>query len=146
MAEEKIAGLMRDFVKAMAKGDVEKAVSFFAEDGVWFTPNGTFRGKEELRRSLVGMAQTMRDMSITECGNGIIVQGNKAFFEHVIVATVEGQRAEVLAMCAYEFRGEKIQEARTTFDRLLLAKQAAKGWLPKKLVNSIIKQAEKGLR
>ena len=145
MAEEKIAGLMRDFVKAMAQGDVEKTVSFFAEDGVWVTPNGTFRGKEELRRSLVGMAQTMRDMSITECGNGIIVQGNKAFFEHVIVATVEGQRAEVLAICAYEFRGEKIQEARTTFDRLLLAKQAAKGWLPKKLVNSIIKQAEKGL-
>ena len=137
---------MRDFVKAMAQGDVEKTVSFFAEDGVWVTPNGTFRGKEELRRSLVGMAQTMRDMSITECGNGIIVQGKKAFFEHVIAATVEGQRAEVLAICAYEFRGEKIQEARTTFDRLLLAKQAAKGWLPKKLVNSIIKQAEKGLR
>ena len=136
---------MRDFVKAMAQGDVEKTVSFFAEDGVWVTPNGTFRGKEELRRSLVGMAQTMRDMSITECGNGIIVQGKKAFFEHVIAATVEGQRAEVLAICAYEFRGEKIQEARTTFDRLLLAKQAAKGWLPKKLVNSIIKQAEKGL-
>ncbi len=146
MAEEKIAGLMRDFVKTMATGDVEKTLSYFTEDGVWVNPNGTFRGKDELRRVLTGMAQMMRDMSITECGNGIIVQGNKAFFEHVIAATVEGQRAEVLAICAYEFRGDKIKETRTAFDRLSLAKQAAKGWLPKKLVNSIVKQAEKGLR
>ena len=145
MAEEKIAGLMRDFVKTMATGDVEKTLSFIAEDGVWVNPNGTFRGKEELRRAMTWMAQCMRDMSITECGNGIIVQGSKAFFEHVIAGTMEGQRAEVLAICAYEFRGDKIQEARTTYDRLSLAKQAAKGWLPQKLVNSIIKQAEKGL-
>ncbi len=145
MAEEKIAGIMRDFAKTMEKGDAEKTLSFFTEDGVWVNPNGTFRGKEELRRSLTWMAQTMRDMSVTECGNGIIVQGNKAFFEHVIAATVEGQKVEVLAMCAYEFRGDKIKETRTTFDRLSLAKQAAKGWLPKKLVNFMVKQAEKGL-
>ena len=145
MAEEKIAGIMRDFVKAMAKGDVEKTLAFIAEDGVWVNPNGTFRGKEELRRYQTWMAQCMRDVSITECGNGIIAQGNKAFFEHVIAGTMDGQRAEVLAMCAYEFSGDKIKETRTTFDRLSLAKQAATGWLPRKLVNSMVKQAEKGL-
>ncbi|MDP6577208.1 MAG: hypothetical protein QF594_05265 [Dehalococcoidales bacterium] len=58
---------------------------------------------------------------------------------------MEGQRAEALAVCACEFRGAKIKETRMTYDRLLIAKQAAKGWLPKKLVNSIIQAGGKGI-
>ena len=45
-------------------------------------------------------------------------------------------------MCAYEFSNDKIREVRTVYDRLLIAKQAAKGWLPKTLVNSIVKHAK----
>jgi len=145
MAEEKIASIMRDFVKMLGKEDVEKTLAFFTDDGVWVNPNGTFKGKGELRRHLTAMSKNIQDMTVTETGNGIIVQGNKAFFEHVIAGTVKGQRGEVLAMCAYEFSGEKIKEMRTTYDRLLLAKQAATG-MGKWLVNMIVKQAEKGLR
>jgi len=144
MAEEKIAGIMRDFVKAMGKGDVEKMLSFLTEDAVWANPNGTFKGKEELRRYLTAMSESMKDITVTECGNGIIVQGNKAFFEHVIGGTIEGRRAEALAICAYEFSGDKIKEVRTTYDRLLMAQQAATG-LGKWMVNMIVKQSEKGL-
>ncbi|MFQ5996442.1 MAG: nuclear transport factor 2 family protein [Dehalococcoidales bacterium] len=144
MAEEKIPGIMRDFVKTMEKGDVDKMLSFLTDDAVWVNPNGTFRGKEELKRYLTVMFQNTQDMTVTECGNGIIVEGNKAFFEHVIGGTVGGRRAEVLAMCAYEFSGDKIKEVRTTYDRLLMAQQAATG-LGKWMVNMIVKQAEKGL-
>ena len=143
MSNEEIASVMRDFVQTMAKGDVEKTLSFFTEDGVFVTPNGTFKGKDELRRHLSAEAESMQDMAVTETGNGIIVEGNKAFFEHVIAATVQGRRAEVLAMCAYEFSNGKIKEVRTTYDRLLIAQQAVKGWLPKMLVNFIVRQAEK---
>jgi len=145
MAEEKIASIMRDVSKTLETGDVEKALSFFAEDGVWVTPNGTFKGKRELRRYLTYMAQSMRDVTVTETGNKIIAQGNKAFYEHVIAATIEGKRVEALAMCAWEFTNDKVQEVRTVYDRLLMAKQAAKGWFAKTLVNSIVKQVEKGL-
>ena len=144
MADEKIPGIMRDFVKAMEKGDVEKQLSLLTEDAVWANPNGTFKGKEELRRYLTVMSESMQDVTVTECGNGIIVQGNKAFFEHVIGGTMKGRRAEVLAMCAYEFSGDKIKEVRTTYDRLSMAQQAATG-LGKWMVNLIVKQAEKGL-
>ena len=143
MTDEKIASIMRDLIKTLETGDVEKALSFFAEDGVWVTPNGTFKGKEELRRYLTYSAQSMRDVTVTETGNKIIAQGNKAFYEHVIAATIEGNRAEGLAMCAYEFTNDKVQEVRTVYDRLLMAKQAAKGWLAKNIVNSIVKRAEK---
>jgi len=144
MAEEKIANIMRDFVKTMETGDVEKTLSFFAEDGVWINPNGTFKGKDELRRYFTVFYQSMPDVKVTETGNGIIAQGNKAFFEHVISGTSQGQGFEGLAMCAYEFKDGKIQEVRTTYDRLLMAQQAATG-LGKWMVNLIVKQAEKGL-
>lgn len=144
MADEKIPGIMRDFVKAMGKGDVEKMLSFLTEDAVWANPNGTFKGKEELRRYLTVFLGSMKDVTVTECGNGIIVQGNKAFFEHVVAGTIEGKRAEALAICAYEFSGDKIKEVRTTYDRLLMAQQVA-GGLGKWMVNMVVKQADKGL-
>ncbi len=143
MTNEEIANIMRDFVQTMAKGDVEKTLSFFTEDGVFVTPNGTFKGKDELRRHLSAEAESIQNMRVTETGNGIIVEGNKAFFEHIIAGTIQGKRAEVLAMCAYEFSDGKIKETRSVFDRLSQAQQAAKGWLPKMLVNFIVKQMEK---
>ncbi len=146
VSEEKIPGIMREFVGAMADGDVEKTLSFFTDDATWISPAGTFTGKEELRRVLTWMSQSMQDMTVRESGLGIMAQGDKAFFEHVIGSTMEGQRGEVLAMCAYEFSGDKIQNARTTFDRLSLAQQAAKGWFAKWLLGLIVKQAQKGLR
>ena len=143
MTNGEIASVMRDFVQTMAKGDVEKTLSFFTEDGVFVTPNGTFKGKDELRRHLSAEAESIQNMRVTETGNGIIVEGNKAFFEHIIAGTVQGKRAEVLAMCAYEFSDGKIKEARSAFDRLSQAQQAAKGWLPKMLVKLIVKKVEK---
>jgi ketosteroid isomerase-like protein len=58
MSEEKMEGLIRGFVEAFAKGDVEKTLSFLAEDAVWVAPEGTFRGKEEVRRLVSWSAQS----------------------------------------------------------------------------------------
>jgi len=146
MSDERILSIMRDCFGAMEKGDVEKGLSFWAEDGVWITPAGTFKGKEEVKRYLTWMAQSMQDVKITETGNGIIAQGDKAFVEHNIAGTSQGMRAEVLAVCAWEFNNGKIQRMSTVMDRLSMARQGAKGWLAKWLVNSIVKRAEKGLR
>ena len=145
MAEEKIPSIMREFVKTMEDGDVEKTLSYFAEDGVWINPNGTFKGKAELRRYVQAMYDTMKDAKVKECGHGIIVQGNKGFFEHEISGTVQGKKMAILAMCAYEFEGGKIKEVRTTMDRLGMAQQATSG-LPKMMVNMIVKQMVKGMR
>ena len=145
MPEEKIATIMRDFVKVMAEGDVEKTLSFFTKDAEYICPNGTFKGEEELRRLITVQSQTVQDMTVAETGNGIIVEGNKAFFEHIIGGTTQGKRAEVLAMCAYEFDGDKITSVRSTYDRLIMAKQGAPGWLAKIMINPIINKFEAGL-
>ena len=145
MADEKIASIMRDFVKAMAEGDVEKSLSFFTEDIVYICPMGTFTGMQELSRFMTVQSEMMQDSKVTESGNGIIVDGNKAFFEHVISGSYQGKKSEVLAMCAFEFNGDKIQKVRSTFDRLLMAKQAAPGWFARTMVNSIVNKMEAGL-
>lgn len=144
MPEEKIPSIMRGFAKTMESGDVEKTLAYFAEDGAWINPNGTFRGKDELRRCSAAMYDQIKGLKVKECGNGIIAQGNKAFFEHELSGTAEGKKVAFLAMCAYEFEGGKIKEVRTTFDRLGMAQQAVSG-LPKMMVNMMVRQAEKGL-
>ena len=143
MAEAEMANIMRDLAKSIEKGDVEKALSHLTDDADWVTPNGAVQGKDELKRLL--SSESMRNVAVTETGNGIMTQGNKAFFEHILEATYRGRKAKWLAMCAYEFNGDKIQHLRTAFDRLSLAQQVT-GGLPRMMVNQIAKQSEKMAR
>ena len=145
MSNEKIAGIMRDFVASLEKKDLEKALSFLTEDATWVTPHGTYKGKEEIRRSLKWEFALAQEEKVTESGHGIMVQGDISFYEHFITLVVEGKKAEFLAMCAYEFKDDKIKNLRSVYDRLSLAKQLARGWLPQRIVNSVVKQVEKGL-
>jgi len=146
MPEEKIAGIMREFVKAMAAGDVEKTIAYFTDDAVVTNPYGTYKGRDSIKVHMAAMFRNLKDMKITEAGNGIIVQGDKAFFEHVISGTYQGKKWETLSMCAYEFSGDKVKGIRETYDRLLIAQQAAKGWPAKPIVNMVVKQSEKAMK
>ena len=143
MVEADIPTIMRDFVESVGKSDVEKTLSYFADDAEWMTPIVTFKGKEQIKQYL--LSEAVQGMKVTETGNGIIVQGNKAFFEHNIEATYNGKKARTLAMCAYEFNDEKIQQLRTVFDRLIVAQQVTEG-IPKMIAGQIVKQTEKMAR
>ena len=145
MSEKKIEGIMRDFVKAIEEQNVEKALSFLTDDAEYVTPEGTFKGKEEVRRYLIWGTRTTLYQKVRDAGIGIMVRGNRAVFEHIVEGTYEGTRYEALTICVYEFSDEKIQHLRTVVDRLSIAKQVAKGWFAKRIMNSIIARAEKGL-
>jgi len=144
MPEDK-ATIMREFVKALAAGEVDKALSYFTDDAVDVNPSGTYRGKAEIRRDTEAMAKNFKSMKVTEAGNGIIVQGDKAFFEHVLSGTYQGKKFEFLAMCAYEFSGDKIKNVRSVYDRLLVAKQVAT-WPGSWMVNMIVRNMEKATK
>jgi len=71
---------------------------------------------------------------------------NKALYELVEESvTLDGRKFEIPAMIVYDVSDDKIQQYRSLYDRLSIAKQAAKGWLEKKTVNSIVNRMEKGL-
>jgi len=145
LSEQRIEGIMRDFVKALEQKDVEKALSFLTEDADYVTPEGTFKGKEALRRYLTWMTRSSQDQRILDAGISIMVKEGKAVYEHNVVATYKGTKYEVPTVCVYEFKGDKIQHLRTVSDRLTIAKQVAKGRLEKTIVNSILSRMEKGL-
>ncbi len=146
MSEEKIESIIRDFVEAYVKGDVEKTLSFLTEDVVWVAPEGTFKGKEELKRLLVWSAQSTP--KIRDTGIGICVKGDKAVYEYLFEGTTPDGRSwrEVPGICVYEFSGERIRQHRAFFDRVAIVKQATRGWLEKKMLNTFINRAERGLR
>ena len=147
MSEEKMEGLIRGFVEAFAKGDVEKTLSFLAEDAVWVAPEGTFRGKEEIRRLVSWSVQSSPEKTFRDSGIGIMVMGDKAVYEYVFGGvTSAGTRFETPGICVYEFSGEKIQQHRALYDRMSLSKQAAPGWFANKAISYIVNQYEKGLR
>jgi ketosteroid isomerase-like protein len=142
---EKIAGIMREFAKSLEDGDVEKSLSLFTDDAIYDTPYGTYKGKESFRQFFTAMSKNMKGMKVTESGNGIIVQGDKAFFEHVLSGTYQGKKYEMLGLCAYEFRDDKIKYMRTVFDRLLVSQQVAP-WPASIMVNMIVNQSLKAVK
>jgi ketosteroid isomerase-like protein len=146
VSEEKIESVISGWEAALEKKDVDKALSFVAEDAVWFTNEGTFKGKQEWRRYLTWMWKTIADAKFNEAGIGVIVKGNKAVSQYTMEGkTTDGIKFEVPGVCLYEFKNEKIQQHTTIVDRLLLVKQVAKGTVEKRLVGSLVKRAEKGL-
>jgi len=73
VSEERIESIVRDFGEAFVKRDVEKMLSFFAEDAVWVSPVGTFKGKEGLRRVLTWDTQVSPTVKSEPSGIGIMV-------------------------------------------------------------------------
>ena len=146
MSDQNIESMVRDFVGALFGLELDKMLSMCAEDVEWTAPHGTFQGKDGVKRYWTWVTKTNSDLTCTDSGVGVIVADDKAVYEHVVGGTFKGMKWQVLTLCAYEFKDGKVHRLRTVFDRLALAKQAAKGWFPKIMVNSIVKQMEKGLR
>ena len=147
VSEEKIESLIRGWRAAIEKAEVEKALSFVAEDVVWINNEGTFKGKEEWKRYLTWMVKVNRDLKFQDAGIGVMTKGNKAVSQFTIEAkTSDGMKYEVPGVCLYEFKNEKIQQHWSVSDRLSVAKQAAKGTFAKRVVGAVVKGCEKGLR
>jgi len=144
LSEKEIKDVVRGLNQAIERKDVEKMLSLYAEGAVLVVPEGTFEGREEIRRYWMWQAQSALEVKSTE--TEMIVQGNKLAAEHIIAVTmVSGTKWQVSIACMYEFTDGKIQLHKLSYDRLSVAKQAAKGWLAKRLVSSIVSQVEKGL-
>ena len=154
MSEEKIVSIIRDFVDAYVKHDVDKMVSFLAEDVVWAQSEGTFKGKGEVKRLLAWLPKSFwySQVKVRDAGVGILVKGNNAVYEQIIEGVSAHKRTfEVPAISIFEFSGEKIQQYRTLCDRMTLGKQACGeqgigGWIDRKILGGILNTWEGGLQ
>ena len=145
MAVNKKESAIRDYVDALEKKDIDKALTFFTNDAAWTNSEGTFKGTEEIRNYTIWMLGALKDLTFTDDGVGIVVDGNKAVYQHIFEGTNEGNRIKVKSICTYLFDGDKCIQHFTTTDRLLMAQQAATGFFEGIAVNAIVKRVEKGL-
>ena len=145
MSEENYESVIRDLARSFETGDLEKMLSLFTDDITFVNPFGTFEGKAETERFLAWNLKNVKTEKINEEGIGIIVQGDKATNDLKVICTIDGAQAEFLAMSSFEFSNGKIKLWRQVYDRLAIAEQTARGFLPKKTVGTIVKQARKGL-
>jgi uncharacterized protein (TIGR02246 family) len=146
MSKEELISMMRKFKDAYNKKDLEKTLSFFAEDADLVNPNGVFKGKEEIKNYFKWVFEINPDQKIIESGVKIIAEEDKAVYEHILEGSFEGMKYQILALCIYEFKKDKFQHLRSAYDRLSMAKQLAKGPIAKTAVNTIINRMEKGLK
>jgi ketosteroid isomerase-like protein len=147
MSEKNVETLIRNFLDAHMKLDADGTLSFFAENAVWQTSEGVFKGKEEAKRYLTWMYKVNRQMKYKDAGIGLVVKGNKAVYEYMLEGvSYQGMKYETPGVCTYEIDDGKITQHRILMDRLSLAKQAAKGTIQKRVVNSLVNAMEKGLR
>ena len=144
MSQQKMSGTVHGIHEAMVKKDIEKLLSFFTDDARLISSEGTFIGKKEIGRYFTWMSEPYEETTSTTVN--LIVQGDKAAHEYVIEATsADGTRVSLPGVAMYDFKDGKAQEIRGYLDRLMMAKQVVKGWFPKRIINTIVKQAEKGL-
>ena len=143
MHSEENANAVRKLNEAISKGKIENLMSFYAEGAVLLSPFGKFQGKNAIRRNWAGIFETWQNITSTETEFGVIAQGSKVAAEHTVEGTVGSTKVSLSIACQYEFSGDKIQFHTMSFDRLSLAKQAAKGWLSKRIVGSIESQMAK---
>lgn len=147
MSEKNVETLIRDFLDAHMKLDVDGTLSFFAENTVWQTSEGVFKGKPEVKRYLTWLYKMNREIKFKDAGIGLVVKGNKAFYEYMLEGvSYQGMKYETPGVCIYEIDDGKIKQHRILADRLSIAKQAAKGPVQKRVVNSLVNTMEKGLR
>jgi len=142
--EENIENVMRGFAEALVNGETERAVSFFAEDAVWYTPNGKFNGKDEIHNYIEWMKETIRDEQITGTGIDIIVKDDVGIYEHIIGGKSKGKPWKTMALCVYIVEAEKIKHVTMVYDRLDIAQQVTTG-LARTAVGNIVREMEKGL-
>jgi len=145
MAEKEIENIIRNLIDSLEKKDIDKTLSFFTDDAAWFTAQGTFKGREEIRRYVTWMVNTLKDLKFTFDGVGILIQGEKAVAQSTFDALYNGIKIKVGNVCTYEFSEDRIKNHWTIIDRLSLAQQAAKGPIERMAVKNIVAQSEKGL-
>mgnify|MGYP001087852559 CR=1 FL=1 len=145
MSEEEIKSLITSFREAVSSSDVEKVLSLFADDATFIRPEGTFKGKEEIKRSFIWLLGHYSKFTLTEID--LIVTVDKAALEFLAEnTTTDGMKQHSLGMLAFHFRKGKIWQVHDYYDRLLVAQQLAKEWLDKRILGYVVSRMEEGLR
>lgn len=141
-----IEDTIHELIDSLERKDIGRALSCFTDDASWFTPHGIFRGKDNIKRYLDWMFDSLTDIQFTLEGVGVLINGNKGAHQSIYSATYKGTKFRVDNICTYEFSEDnKIKNHWTITDRLAFAQNLATGPIERKAVNMIIAKTRQGL-
>ena len=144
MPQDEIKTVIRSFREAVSSSDVEKVLSLFADDATFVRPEGTFKGREEIKRSFVWLLGHYSEFTLNEID--LIVTVDKAVLEFLAEGTTtDGMKHRLPGVLAFHFRNGKIEEVHDYYDRLLTVQQMTKGWIAKRIVSYVVSRTEEGL-
>ena len=138
--------IIQNIIEAFNKKDLTGMLSFFTDDATFIRPEGTFKGKEEIKRYKTWELSNYSEITLTE--TDFIVEGNKVVVEFISEGTSArggNKKQQVQMLALFEFRDGKVQQVNEYYDRLLIAQQLANGWLEKTVINAVVNRMKKGL-
>ncbi|MGQ9543195.1 MAG: nuclear transport factor 2 family protein [Candidatus Bathyarchaeia archaeon] len=145
MSVEDVKAAVRGVHDAIMSNDVERFISFFAEDATLTDAAGILKGPDGLRLWMKWLYSNFSRMILKD--KRLIAEGDSAAHEYLLEgATPEGSTVSFSGVAIYEFKDGKIQHIRNFYDVLGIAGQVAKGWMARRAVNSIEEQFKRGLR
>lgn len=139
-------GVLRELHVALNMRDVEVATSFFADDATMVCPEGVFEGKNEIKRYFMWFLQQWPQLTLSDAGVGLIIEGDQGTHEYLTEATsTRGSKVEVSCATTFELKDGKIRRLHNHYDRLSIAIQQASGFMERSMVIQMVQQMERGL-
>jgi ketosteroid isomerase-like protein len=125
MGVEENTAVVKKYLEAINRRDVDSFVSIFSDEAEWLDPVGTPAnvGLAQIRRGFEGLCQAFASLTLT--ARNIVAQGDFVVSEQSVdVASAEGKRAHIEAADIFEIRDGKIKSCHAYFDP---------GWLNRQL-------------
>jgi ketosteroid isomerase-like protein len=141
-----------DYRAAYQDRDIERMLALFTDDAVFIWAQGTFRGKAAIRQVLAQDVGASPTAVVRDTGLGMVAVGRSVVWERQVSLTVKGVpvREDAVTILEFDDAGQ-IRQFRSYYDKLGMMNQIASGlpgiygWFARKVVGSLVAQANKGL-
>jgi len=142
MSAEENKKIAAELHAALNNGEIDKAMTLFADDASWIVmPGGTCYTKAEIRRYFEKIFKTYEKFQLRDV-HPPVASGNMVTHEYIHeVKQRGGNEGQVPAVVVMELSNGKITQVRHYIDKLEAAKQLASG-AAKLAVNAVAKQVE----
>ncbi len=108
LTQKGIIDILHSTYRALTAGNIEGALSHFAEDAVLYWGSFIFKGREGITRWTREFIEMFPMMRIIE--TNLTVHGNTAVHRFIIdFAMMSGRKGMLQVVSKYDFRGRKIQ-------------------------------------
>jgi ketosteroid isomerase-like protein len=152
LRHEELTRQVEAYRAAYQDRDLERMLAMFAEDAVMFLSEGTFQGKAAIRKVLEQDVRGGSTAVVCDTGLGMLVAGRSVVWERQVTLTVQGVPVREDAVTILEFDDDGlIRQFRSYYDKLGMMNQIASGlpgiygWFARKVVGSVVAQANRGL-